>query len=89
MLTPAEQRVLDAWLLSSGHLGRKCSLCGVIAWKAQVGALVEVTSTASASGWTAVPGGAAVPLVALRCDSCGLVLTFSLERVFPPPGQAP
>ena len=41
MLTPAEQRVLDAWLQTSGHLGRKCPSCGVIAWKARVGALMQ------------------------------------------------
>ena len=84
MLQPAEQQRLDAWLQSSGHLQRPCPVCRGVAWKSRgAGALAGIS--VGPYGPTPDVNGPCVGLAAVECSGCGLVLTFSLENLFPVP----
>lgn len=86
-LTENQQKQFTLWLQSTGILEKRCPGCGEIAWQgARPAALVE----ASLNGefWTVRSESPAIlPVVALVCGKCRLVLTYSMERdgPFPPP----
>jgi hypothetical protein len=81
--TDKDRQQINEWVKENPHLARGCPLCGEKTWgKAQAAALVPVAK----AGEQLQPspggsGGSPRVVVAVECENCGLVLTFSLARV--------